>query len=69
MQGPAKTFIRDIFSTQKAKTRGYINYQSIVDQIEIEPKYSRKIWGFLNLEMWNQEFIDKSNEFHALAPN
>ena len=68
MRGSAKTFIKDIFSSQKAKERGYINTQSILDQIEDEPKYSRRIWGFLNLEIWHQEFIDKANEFQAMAP-
>jgi asparagine synthase (glutamine-hydrolysing) len=69
MRGPAKTFIKDIFSSQKAKDRGYINTQSILDQIGDEPRYSRKIWGFLNLELWHQEFIDKANKFHSMMPN
>jgi len=67
MQGPAKTFIKDTFSSQNAKERGYINTKSILNQIEDEPKYSRRIWGFLNLEIWHQEFIDKANEFQALS--
>jgi len=25
------------------------------------------MWGFLNLELWHQEFIDKAVDFHALA--
>lgn len=67
MRGPAKEFIIDIFSSQKAKQRGYVNNQSILAQLELEPRFSRKIWGFLNLELWHQEFEDESEKFHALA--
>ena len=65
--GPAKTFIMDIFNSKKAQSREYINNQSIIDQIEKEPRFSRKTWGFLCLELWQQEFGDKESEFHALT--
>ncbi len=67
MRGPAKTFVKDIFSSDCARTRAYVDNQAILAQLGDEPRYSRKIWGFLNLELWHQEFIDKSGEFHALA--
>ena len=67
MRGPAKPFIMDIFASEAAKTRGYVDNQSILTQLENEPRFSRKVWGFLNLELWNQEFIDKAADFHALA--
>ncbi len=67
MRGPARTFILDIFTSQSARTRDYVYPQAIIDQLGEEPRYSRKIWGFLNLELWNQEFIDKAAGFHALA--
>ena len=67
MRAPAKAFIMDIFSSQKAKQRGYINYQTILEQLENEPRFNRKVWGFLNLELWHQEFEDKAADFHKLA--
>jgi len=69
MRGPAKTFIMDTFSSRKAKDRGYVDNQAILAQLENEPRFSRKIWGFLNLELWHQEFEDKAAEFHALGKN
>lgn len=69
IRGPAKTFIIDVFSSQKAKDRGYVDNQAILAQLENEPRYSRKIWGFLNLELWHQEFEDKAVEFQALRKN
>lgn len=67
MRGPAKTFVMDIFSSESAKTRGYVDNQAILAQLGNEPRYNRRIWGFLNLEIWNQEFIDQAADFHALA--
>ncbi|MCD6355676.1 MAG: asparagine synthase (glutamine-hydrolyzing), partial [Anaerolineaceae bacterium] len=67
MRGPIKSFIMDIFSSQKAKERRYVNNQAILSQLGDEPRYSRKMWGFLNLELWHQEFEDKAAYFHALC--
>jgi len=67
MRGPAKAFVQDIFSSESAKSRPYVNNRAILDQLGEEPRYSRKIWGFLNLELWHQEFIDQSAKFHALS--
>jgi len=67
MRGPAKSFVLDIFNSQSAKTRNYVNAQAIIDQLGEEPRYSRKIWGFLNLELWHQAFVDNAEDFHALA--
>ena len=67
MRGPAKSFIMDIFASEKAKNRDLVDNEAILTQMGNEPRYSRKIWGFLNLELWNQEFIDRSSHFHDLA--
>jgi asparagine synthase (glutamine-hydrolysing) len=69
IQGEAREFVGDTFSTQKAKGRGYINSQAILNKLGSEPRYSRKIWGFLCLELWHQEFEDKASAFHALKKN
>jgi len=67
MRGPAKEFVKDIFSSKQARERGIVDNEAILNQLGDEPRYSRKIWGFLNLELWHQEFEDKAAEFHALA--
>jgi asparagine synthase (glutamine-hydrolysing) len=67
MRGPAKGFVKDIFSSKKARERGIVDNEAILNQLGDEPRYSRKIWGFLNLELWHQEFEDKAAKFHALA--
>lgn len=54
-----KSFVFDIFNSQKAKERQYFNSEEILKGISSEPKFGRKIWGLLSLELWNREFVDK----------
>ncbi|HRJ70660.1 MAG TPA: asparagine synthase (glutamine-hydrolyzing) [Terrimicrobiaceae bacterium] len=62
-QGELKGFVRDIFSTQKMRERGLFNTDEILSSIDNEPKFGRKIWGLLSLELWFQEFIDQPQKF------
>jgi len=55
-----KSFVFDIFNSQKAKERPYFNSEEILKGISSEPKFGRKIWGLLSLELWNREFVDKT---------
>jgi len=57
-QGELKDFVRDTFSSQKAREREFFNSKEILKSIDREPKYGRKIWGLLSLEIWFQQFID-----------
>lgn len=61
-QGELKDFVRDTFSSQKARGREFFNSKEILKSIDREPKYGRKIWGLLSLEIWFQQFIDKNNK-------
>lgn len=51
-----RTFVLDTFNSSKAKQRDYINGNKIVDQIDKEGLYGRKVWGLLSLEIWHQKF-------------
>lgn len=61
MTGELRNFVLDIFLTQKNRKREIFNTDEIIKNIESEPKFGRKIWGLLSLELWHQEFIDKNN--------
>lgn len=61
--GPVRDFIFDIFSSQAAKSRGFYNTQTVLDNLAKNPKFSRKIWGILSLELWHQTFHDKQGEY------
>jgi len=53
-----KEYALDILTSQKAKERGYLNTTAIEKQINESGKFSRDLWGALNLEMWHRKFID-----------
>ena len=63
LQGDARDFVHDAFSSQSARNRELINNQLVLDQIVNESKFGRKTWGLLCLELWQQEFHDKANEY------
>ncbi len=63
MRGEAYDFVYDIFSSQRAMTRDLTNNRRIRDSLTQEPKFGRKIWGLLCLELWQQAFHDKAAEF------
>jgi len=61
LKGELKPFISDIFMSQQARTREYLNPDFDITQlIADEGKFTRKIWGLLSLELWQQAFHDKS---------
>ena len=66
LKGDLKDFVVDIFSSQRARQREFINADEILKNMEKESKFSRKIWGLLCLELWYQTFQDKHHEFTKL---
>ncbi|MEK7434575.1 MAG: asparagine synthase (glutamine-hydrolyzing) [Cyanobacteriota bacterium] len=67
ISGELNEFTREIFSSQKSLGRDLINNKIILENLEKEPKFGRKIWGLLCIELWHQEFIDKAHEFKKLV--
>jgi len=66
INGEANDFIKDIFSSEKALSREFIDNRKVVEGLSTESTYGRKIWGLLCLEIWQQEFHDKSQTFKKL---
>lgn len=66
VKGPAHDFIMDIFSSRQALSRPLVNNRYVVNELENEGKFSRKIWGLLCLELWQQEFHDKEAYYDKL---
>jgi len=58
-----KDFVYDTFSSSVALSRDLINNRKVLNSIEKEPQFGRKIWGFLCLELWQQEFHDQKEKF------
>lgn len=58
LSGPLKDYCMDLLTDQTARNRGMIKSESIEKQISSESKFSRELWGALNLEVWHRKFID-----------
>lgn len=56
--GPMKGYVLDILRSQKARERGLYKINDIEKQLSSNPKFSRDLWGLLNLELWHKKFID-----------
>ena len=67
IHGELREFIADIFSSRKALERDLIDNKAVLKGIETEPKFGRKIWGLLCLELWQREFHDRRHHFARLA--
>lgn len=60
-----KDFVMDTFKSQAAKERALFNFQSVEDGLSKEQRFSRKTWGLLSLELWQQMFHDKASQWRA----
>jgi asparagine synthase (glutamine-hydrolysing) len=64
LQGELKEFIEDIFNSEKARNREYLNPDFDIETLTArEGKFTRKVWGLLSLELWQQEFHDKARTY------
>ena len=61
-----KDFAMDIFLSGKNRQNNLINYDSVINSFEKSNTFSRKMWGFLCYELWQQQFHDKQSEFRSM---
>jgi asparagine synthase (glutamine-hydrolysing) len=64
--GELRPFVMDILSNMHSRQREYLNTEEIMKNFGSEAQFSRKTWGLLSLELWQQEFHDKASEYRAL---
>lgn len=65
-KGPARDMVVDILSSQAALGRDFVDNRRVLRSLDAEPAFGRSFWGFLSLELWQQEYHDRANEFRAL---
>lgn len=59
IKGEARDFVRDVFSSSSALNRDLIDNKIVLESLDQEPRFGRKVWGLLCLELWQQEFHDQ----------
>lgn len=67
LNGSLKDFIMDIFNTGEARQRDFINYSAVLKNLQGTPRFTRKLWAFLSLELWQQQFHDKANQYRTMV--
>lgn len=65
IQGDLKEFVCDLLHTGAARQNNFIDYQRVLDTLNNSGKFSRKVWGFLCYEMWQQVFHDQSHTYRS----
>ena len=66
IRSDAREFVRDIFATGASRKRDLIDNARVIDELDRETKFGRKVWGLLSLELWQQEFHDKEAGYKGL---
>jgi asparagine synthase (glutamine-hydrolysing) len=67
LKDEAHDFAHDVFSTTQAQTRELVDNKSALEALDNEPKFGRKAWGLLCLELWQQRFHDREFEFKKMV--
>jgi asparagine synthase (glutamine-hydrolysing) len=61
--GELKDMVTDIFATQKNRHREFFNSDAILANFDKAERFSRKTWGLLSLELWQQIFHDRAASY------
>jgi asparagine synthase (glutamine-hydrolysing) len=61
--GPAREFVFDVLSSQGARTRELVDNGRVLAKLDEEPRFGRRVWGLLCLELWQQVFHDRASSF------
>ncbi len=64
--GVAREFVSDTLSSRRALTRDLVDNRKVLEGLGHEPRFGRKIWGLLCLELWQQTFHDQAASFQQL---
>jgi len=65
LKSELKDFVGDIFSSDRYRTRGYVNHQNVLETLANQQQFSRSAWGLISLELWHRQFIDRHHEFRS----
>jgi asparagine synthase (glutamine-hydrolysing) len=68
-EGELKEFVGDIFATQAARHRPFINSKAVLAGLNNNERFSRKTWGLMSLELWHQTFHDRAADYRRMLDN
>jgi asparagine synthase (glutamine-hydrolysing) len=56
-----------VLSSQAARERELVDNRKVLAQLDREPRFGRKLWGLLSLELWQRTFHDRADAFRRRA--
>lgn len=59
-RGRARDFFHDTLLSRACRERGLFDMDAVRSLIDKDQDYGRALWGLLQLELWHQQFIDRS---------
>jgi asparagine synthase (glutamine-hydrolysing) len=65
--GSVRDFVVDTLSSDAARHREVVDNAKVVSKLDQEPRFGRKVWGLLSLELWQQSFHDRAESFRKKA--
>jgi asparagine synthase (glutamine-hydrolysing) len=66
MAGSAREFFTDVFSSEAARGRPYVDSERVLAELGRETRFGRRVWGLLSLELWQRAFHDREDHFKRL---
>lgn len=63
--GGLREFVHDLFQSRAARSRPFFNADAVLANINKGGRFSRKVWGLMSLEVWQQTFHDKASEIRV----
>jgi asparagine synthase (glutamine-hydrolysing) len=67
-RGEARDFVRDVMSSDRARSRDLIDNRRALERFEAESAFGRNFWGLFSLELWQQIFHDRSTDLQWRVP-
>jgi asparagine synthase (glutamine-hydrolysing) len=64
--GELRDMLQDVFRSERARSRPFIHTEAVLTAIDNVERFSRKLWGLLSLELWQQQFHDQAHRFRAM---
>ena len=64
--GELHDLVQDTFRSRNARQRPFLNAHAVLANLESAGRFSRKFWGLLSLELWQQIFHDRSAEHRGM---
>jgi asparagine synthase (glutamine-hydrolysing) len=66
LEDGAREFVTDILSSDAARGRDLIDNRKVLEGMGEEGRFGRKLWGLLQLELWQRAFHDREAEFKGM---